>query len=164
MLWALTAALSATGNNAVATYFVQLGEHAGLPAALTGNLLSLSTALAIAVRLAAGALTDLAPRHNPTVITAMMAGTLGLVLISTGSLVLFVAGAVLSFSAGWGWTGLLLATTLRLVPDRTENAGHTVQVGIYSGATVAPFAFGALSSTLGFTGTALIAAAPGGHG
>ncbi|MFC4015782.1 MFS transporter [Nonomuraea purpurea] len=159
VLWALAAALSATGNNAVATYFVQLGDHAGLPALLTGNLLSLSAVLAIAVRLTAGALTDLAPRHNPTVITAMMAaGALGLVLIATGSPVLFVAGAVLSFSAGWGWTGLLLATTLRLVPGRTENAGHTVQVGIYSGATVAPFAFGALSSTLGFTGTALIAA------
>jgi catechol 2,3-dioxygenase-like lactoylglutathione lyase family enzyme len=67
-------------------------------------------------------------------------------------------GFLLTFSAGWGWTGLLLATTLRLVPGRAENAGHTVQVGIYAGAAVAPFAFGALSSVLGFAGAALIAA------
>jgi predicted MFS family arabinose efflux permease len=158
-LWALAAALSATGNNAVASYFVQLGTHSGLATTITGNLLSLSAVIAIAVRLAAGALTDWAPRRNPAVITAMMlTGALGLALIAIGTPVTFVLGAVLTFSAGWGWTGLLLATTLRLLPGRAENAGHTVQVGIYAGAAIAPFAFGVLSSALGFTGAALIAA------
>jgi MFS family permease len=82
VLWALAAALSATGNNAVASYFVQLGAHSGLATTITGNLLSLSALIAIAVRLAAGALTDRAPRRNPAVITAMMlTGALGLALI-----------------------------------------------------------------------------------
>ncbi|MFD4833853.1 MFS transporter [Streptomyces uncialis] len=158
-LWALAAALSAAGNNAVATYFVQLGAEAGLSGTLTGNLLSLSALCAIAVRLAAGALTDRAPHHNPAVIAAMMAsGGIGLVLISTGSPTAFLAGAVLAFSAGWGWTGLLLAAALRLVPDRAEHAGHTVQVGIYTGATVAPFAFAALTGAVGFAGASLAAA------
>ncbi|MEV4754450.1 MFS transporter [Micromonospora sp. NPDC049559] len=158
-LWALAAALSATGNNAVATYFVELGTHAGLGTALTGNLLSLSALFAIAVRITAGALTDRAPRRNPAVIvTMMLTGGLGLALIAIGTSTTFVLGAILAFSAGWGWTGLLLATTLRLVPGRTEDAGHTVQVGVYAGATIAPFAFGALSSTFGFPATALVAA------
>ncbi|GAA2944400.1 hypothetical protein [Streptomyces enissocaesilis] len=69
-----------------------------------------------------------------------------------------VVGAALAFSAGWGWTGLLLATTLRLVPGRAENAGHTVRVGLCTGATVAPFAFGALSGAFGFASTVLVAA------
>jgi predicted MFS family arabinose efflux permease len=159
VLWALAAALSATGNNAVATYFVELGTHSGLGTAVTGNLLSLSALLAIAVRITAGALTDRAPHRNPTVIvTMMLTGGLGLALIAIGTSMTFVLGAILAFSAGWGWTGLLLATTLRLVPSRTEDAGHTVQVGVYSGATIAPFAFGALSSALGFPVTALVAA------
>lgn len=160
VLWAVAAALSATGNNAVATYFVQLGAHSGLPATVTGNLLSLSALLAIAVRLCAGALTDRAPRRNPAVITAMMlAGGLGLALIATGTPATFVLGAALAFSAGWGWTGLLLAATLRLVAHQAaENAGHTVQVGIYTGAAVAPYAFAALSSSFGFDGAAFIAA------
>jgi len=64
----------------------------------------------------------------------------------------------LAFSAGWGWTGLLLATTLRLVPSKAENAGHTVQIGIYTGASIAPYTFAALSSAFGYAGTALIAA------
>ncbi|MER7617819.1 MFS transporter [Nonomuraea wenchangensis] len=159
VLWALAAALSATGNNAVATYFVELGTHTGLGTTVTGNLLSLSALFAIAVRIIAGALTDRAPRRNAAVIVAMMlTGGLGLALIAIGTATTFVLGAILAFSAGWGWTGLLLATTLRLVPGRTEDAGHTVQIGVYAGATVAPFAFGALSSALGFPATALLAA------
>jgi MFS family permease len=158
-LWALAAALSATGNNAVATYFVELGTHSGLSTTVTGNLLSLSALFAIAVRITAGALTDRAPRRNPAVIvTMMLTGGLGLALIAIGTSTTFLLGAILAFSAGWGWTGLLLATTLRLVPGRTEDAGHTVQVGVYAGATIAPFAFGALSSTFGFPVTALVAA------
>ncbi|MEU4512359.1 MFS transporter [Nonomuraea wenchangensis] len=159
VLWALAAALSATGNNAVATYFVELGTHTGLGTTVTGNLLSLSALFAIAVRIIAGALTDRAPRRNAAVIVAMMlTGGLGLALIAIGTATTFVLGAILAFSAGWGWTGLLLATTLRLVPGRTEDAGHTVQIGVYAGATIAPFAFGALSSALGFQATALLAA------
>ncbi|WP_158624093.1 MFS transporter [Micromonospora sp. HM5-17] len=160
VLWALAAALSATGNNAVATYFVPLGTHAGLSATVTGNLLSLSALLAIAVRLAAGALTDRAPHRNPAVITGMMlAGGLGLALVAISTPVTFVLGAVLAFTAGWGWTGLLLATALRLVAGRAENAGHTVQTGIYTGASIAPYAFAMLSHTVGLSGAALVAAA-----
>ncbi|MEV5705245.1 MFS transporter [Actinoallomurus sp. NPDC052274] len=159
VLWALAAALSATGNNAVATYFIQLGTRSGLPATVAGDLLSLSALLAVAVRLGAGALTDRAPRRNSAVITTMMlTGGLGLVLIAIGTPVTFVFGSVLAFSAGWGWTGLLLATTLRLVARKAENAGHTVQIGIYTGATVAPYAFAGLAGAYGFTGAALIAA------
>ena len=54
--------------------------------------------------------------------------------------------AILAFTAGWGWTGLLLATARRLVSACGETAGHTVQVGV-----VAPYIFGALTNTLGFT-------------
>jgi hypothetical protein len=159
VLWAVAAALSATGNNAVATYFVQLGTHAGLTPTITGNMLSLSAVLAIAVRLTAGALTDRAPRRNPAVITAMMlTGGLGLGLVAIGTPATFLLGAVLAFSAGWGWTGLLLATTLRQVAGKAENAGHTVQIGIYTGATVAPYSFAALSDAVGFAGAALTAA------
>lgn len=98
VLWALAAALSATGNNAVASYFVALGTQSGLATEVTGNLLSLSALIAIAVRLAAGALTDRAPGRNPAVITAMMLiGALGLALIAIGTPVTFLLGAVLAF-------------------------------------------------------------------
>jgi cyanate permease len=159
VLWGLAAALSATGNNAVATYFVQLGAHSGLSAAGAGSMLSFSAVLAIAVRLVAGVLTDRAPHRNPAVITVMMlAGGFGLALVALSTPVTFVLGAVLAFSAGWGWTGLLLATALRVVGGRAENAGHTVQMGLYTGATIAPYTFAALSDAFGFAAAALTAA------
>ncbi|WP_134715083.1 MFS transporter [Saccharomonospora xinjiangensis] len=162
VLWSLAAALSAIGNNAVASYFVQLGTQSGTSVAVAGNLLSLSAILAIAVRIVTGALADRTPHRNPTVITGMMlTGAAGLALIAIGTPATFVLGAVLAFSAGWGWTGLLLSTTLRLVPGRAENAGHTIQVGVYTGATIAPFAFGAISGALTFSIAALAAAAAG---
>jgi hypothetical protein len=77
------------------------------------------------------------PDPPPAVITAMMlTGGIGLTLIAIGTPTTFVLGAVLAFSAGWGWTGLLLATTLRLAGCKAENAGHTVQTGIFTGAAM----------------------------
>jgi MFS family permease len=90
----------------VATYFVELGTHSGLGTTVTGNLLSLSALFAIAVRITAGALTDRAPHRNSAVIVRMMlTGGLGLALIAIGTSTTFVLGAILAFSAGWGWTG-----------------------------------------------------------
>src|SRR5690606_40860707 len=57
-----------------------------------------------------------------------LSGGAGLALISLGSPATFLIGAVLAFSAGWGWTGLLLASAIHLLPGRAENAGHLVQV------------------------------------
>ncbi|MEV0046774.1 MFS transporter [Nocardia rhamnosiphila] len=161
-LCAIAAALSATGNNAVASYFVELGHHAGLASAVAANLLSVSAVIAVGVRIVVGLVTDRTPRRNPTIVAAMMfTGAAGLALIATGTPTGFLIGAILAFAAGWGWTGLLLATTLRLVPDRAEQAGHTVQVGIYTGAAIAPFTFSTLSTTFGFDTAALIAATAG---
>lgn len=88
----------------------------------------------------------------------MLTGGVGLALIAIGTPTTFILGAALAFSAGWGWTGLLLATTLRLVARRAENAGHTVQIGIYTGAAIAPYTFATLSSAFGDSGAALISA------
>lgn len=160
VLWALAAALSAAGNNALATYFVDLGAASGLTAALAGTLLSFSAVLAIAVRLVAGALTDRAPDRNPALVAAMMlTGALGLALVAVGTPAMFVLGAALAFTAGWGWTGLLFAAALRLVGDRAENAGHMLQTGVFAGATVAPYAFAVLSDRMGAGGAAMVVAA-----
>lgn len=82
-------------------------------------------------------------------------------LIATSTPTGFLIGAIAAFAAGWGWTGLLLATTLQLVPGRAEQAGHTVQIGVYTGAAIAPFTFSALSTTFGFDTAALVAAGAG---
>ena len=64
-------------------------------------------------------------------------------------------GAVLAVAGGWGWTGLLLAASFRLVPERTQSAGAAMQFGLFGGAAIAPLGFGGLSTTIG-----LLAIAP----
>lgn len=156
----LAAALSATGNNAVASYFVQLGTNSGLATALAGNLLSASALIAVAVRIAAGALTDRAPHRNPAVIAMMMlTGALGLTLIAIGNPDHVRARRGTGLLRRLGLDRAAARHHVAAGPSRAEYAGHTVQVGVYTGATIAPFAFGTLSSSFGFAGTALMAAA-----
>lgn len=88
----------------------------------------------------------------------MFAGGTGLAHVAVGTPVAFFAGALLVFTAGWGWTGLLLATTIRLLPGHAATAGRSVQVGLYSGAAPAPYAFGTLSAAAGYPAAALGAA------
>ncbi|QKG18895.1 MFS transporter [Actinomadura verrucosospora] len=159
VLWTLAAGLATIGSNAAASYFVQLGTHSGLSTALAGLMQSLAGVVAVAVRLAAGGFADRAPRRNPALVIAMMlSGAAGLALVAAGSPAAFVAGALLAVAGGWGWTGLLLAAVMRLLPGQGERAGATVQIGLFGGAAVAPLAFGAASSALGVPATVLIAA------
>ncbi|MBA8926155.1 MFS family permease [Kutzneria viridogrisea] len=159
VLWTVGAALATIGSNATASFFVQLGTGSGLSTTVAGTMLSLASLLAVAVRLVAGVRADRAPQHNPLVVAAMMlSGALGLVLIALGTPVTFVLGAVLVVAGGWGWTGLLLSAVLRLLPGQAARAGATVQIGLFGGAALAPFAFGALSSSVG-TSTAVLLAA-----
>ncbi|MBO2460752.1 MFS transporter [Actinomadura violacea] len=159
VLWTVAAGLATIGSNAAASFFVQLGTHSGLSTALAGLMQSLAGVVAVAVRLAAGGFADRAPRRNPALVTAMMlSGAAGLALVAAGSPAAFVAGALLAVAGGWGWTGLLLAAVMRLLPGQGERAGATVQIGLFGGAAVAPLAFGAASSALGVPATVLIAA------
>lgn len=159
MLWTVAAGLATIGSNAAASFFVQLGTHSGLSTGLAGLMQSLAGVVAVAVRLAAGGLADRAPRRNPALVTAMMlSGAAGLALVAAGGPAAFVAGALLAVAGGWGWTGLLLAAVMRLLPGQGERAGATVQIGLFGGAAVAPLAFGAASSALGVPVTVLVAA------
>jgi len=159
VLWALAAGLATVGSNAVASYFVQIGTHSGLSTSVAGLMQAAASIVAIVVRLVAGGLADRAPHRNPAVVAVMMlSGVAGLTLISLGVPAAFMAGAVLAVAGGWGWTGLLLAAVIRLLPGEGARAGATVQIGLFGGAAVAPFAFGAASTAFGISATVLVAA------
>ncbi|MFC5180973.1 MFS transporter [Actinomadura harenae] len=159
VLWTLAAALATIGSNAMASYFIQIGTHSGMSTGLAGIMQSVAGLLAVAVRLVAGMAADRAPRRNPAIVAGMMlAGGIGLLITSAGNPVCFVLGAVLTVAGGWGWTGLLFAAVLRVLPGDGARAGGQVQLGLFTGAAIAPFAFGAVSGPLGLASTLLIAA------
>ncbi|MGI5224326.1 MFS transporter [Actinoallomurus sp. CA-142502] len=159
LLWTLAAGLATVGSNSAASYFIQIGTHSGLSTATAGLMQSLAGVLAIAVRLTAGGVADREPRHNPAVVAAMMlSGALGLALTAFGTPVAFIVGAVLAVAGGWGWTGLLLASVMRLLDGQGARAGAWVQAGLFTGAAITPFAFGAVAGAVGIPAAVLLAA------
>jgi hypothetical protein len=123
-------------------------------------LLSAASALAIVMRVTLGALGDLRPRSNPSIVASMMLmGSLGLIIISWGTPTTFVVGILLVVAGAWTWNGLLVASAIRLLPGTAARATGTLQVGFFSGATTAPLAFSALSTTLGVGNSLMIVAA-----
>lgn len=159
-IWTAGALLGTVGVNSVAVFFIVLGTHSKLTDATAGLMLTAASVVAVLVRLIAGALVDRKPQINPLIAAALMAsGALGLVVMSFATPATFILGAVLAVAGGWGWTGLLLAAAFRLVPERPQNAGAAMQLGLFSGAAIAPLGFGLLSATIGLTGTILTAAA-----
>ncbi len=159
VVWSAAAALATIGNNVGAAYFIQIGSASGFSAATAGTLQMVASVLGIAVRLGSGGLADRAPHRIPrTVAVMMLTGTVGLAVIVVGTPVAFVAGALLAVAGGWGWTGLLLAATMRLLPGESARAGAAMQGGLFAGAAVGPLSFGVLSGHLGIPTTVGIAA------
>ncbi|QHC24743.1 MFS transporter [Streptomyces sp. GS7] len=158
--WSVAAALATIGSNVGSAYFIQIGTASGFSAGTAGTLQMLASVLGIAVRLGSGRQADRAPHRIPRTVAAMMlTGTAGLALITAGTPVTFLAGALLAVAGGWGWTGLLLAATMRLLPGESARAGAAMQGGLFAGAAIGPLSFGALSGQFGIPATVGLAAA-----
>ena len=83
----------------------------------------------------------------------LAAGSAGFALMASDTAALFVFGALVAFTLGWGWPGLF---NLAVVDSNRETPGSATgvsQTGIYVGAAAGPAAFGALASGAGY-GTA----------
>ncbi len=159
-IWTCGALLGTVGVNSVAVFFVVLGTHSRLSDRTTGLMLTAASVVAVLVRLIAGALADRRPQVNPLIAAGLMGtGAVGLAVMSFATPATFILGAVLAVAGGWGWTGLLLAASFRLVPERPQSAGAAMQFGLFGGAAIAPLGFGVLSTTIGLTATILVAGA-----
>lgn len=161
LLWTIAAAFGSVGTNTTVSFFVEIGGNSGFEAATAGLVLSAASVLAIAARAGAGALADLRPRANPLAVAVMLLiGAVGLVVLSWGTPSGFLIGTLLLIAGVWSWHGLLLASAIRLQTASAAKSAAWLQVGLFSGPTVAPLIFGSLSaSTLGIGGVVLAAAA-----
>lgn len=105
-------------------------------------------------------LADLRPRANVAAVVGMvLMGSLGLAVIAQGTPVTFLIGALMLVKGLWGWNGLLVTAAIRLLPGSSARALGSLQVGFFSGATVAPFLFGAVSAAASFWVALLVVAA-----
>lgn len=160
ILWALGAGLATVAVTATASFFVPVATASGFSAATAGLLALAAGGLAAAVRVVVGLFADRRPYANvATVVGMILMGCVGLTVISIGTPVAFLGGALLLVMGLWGWNGLLVASTIRLLPGSSARALGSLQVGFFAGATAAPILFGAVSAEVGFVGALLAVAA-----
>lgn len=148
---ALTGFAGAAAVASIGTFLVRAAEDAGL-AASTGRLvLTGGSILLIGMRILWGSLADRAVVDpEPMVVRLLVGGTVGYLLLSTGTLPGFVAGAALAFGAGWAWPGLLFLTLVRRFPSAAGRPSGQVQRGMFVGAMIGPFLFGVVADAVSF--------------
>jgi predicted MFS family arabinose efflux permease len=92
------------------------------------------------------------------VVILLAAGSAGFALMSSDGEAVFVLGALVAFTLGWGWPGLFNLAVVDSNRDTPGSATGVSQTGIYVGGAVGPAAFGALAAGAGY-GTAWVAVA-----
>ena len=159
LLTALGAALATAGPSALGAYLVASAVDVGIGEGTAGLLAALASGLSLAMRVSLGARADRARDYGLAVVVMLLgAGSLGFALMASNAVVLFVLGALVAFTLGWGWPGLF---NLAVVDSNRETPGSATgvsQTGIYLGAAAGPAAFGALAAGAGY-GTAWLVVA-----
>lgn len=130
---------------AMATFLSESAVAGGWSPSGAGVLLAASSLAGVASRLVVGWSVDRWQRRPLGVVTAMLvAGSGGYVLLSARSPITFVLGAMLAFTAGWGWPGLFNYAVVHANPQAPGPAAAIVLGGAAIGAAAGPLLFGAL--------------------
>jgi predicted MFS family arabinose efflux permease len=166
ILIALGAALGSAAPCALSAYLVASAVDAGIAEGAAGVLAAAGSAVSLAVRLAVGVRADLRSDYGFGMVVVLLAlGCAGFLLLATGAVAPFVAGAILAFALGWGWPGIFNMAVVHLYREAPGAATGVSQTGIYIGAAGGPAGFGALYAAFGYevawlaTGAVALAAA-----
>jgi predicted MFS family arabinose efflux permease len=150
---AVGAALAAGGANALSTYLVASAVDAGIEEGMAGLLAALGSGTSLALRIYVGVRADRRRDYGyATIVLLLVLGAAGYLLMATGAIAPFVAGAVVAFALGWGWPGLF---NLAVVENHREAPGAATgitQSGIYVGAAAGPALYGLVSHGLDYEG------------
>ncbi len=160
------AALGIGGIDAFATFLVTYAVDVGFSATAAGLLLATGSMTGIATRLIAGHQMDRRDIGGlPTVSLFLFLGAIGLAVIAAGVESLVVLGTFVAYLFGWGWSGLLTYSVVRVNPLAPAAATGVTMTGTFVGAAIGPPLFGVLAEGISFgvawVTTALALAAAG---
>lgn len=126
--------------------------QSGVSADVTGIVVALASAFAIATRLFAGWWLDRRPITSlRPVVWIMLVGVLGLLMLATGHPVLSVVGVAISFVGTWGWPPLVLLLIVNSWAEQPGRATGLMQLGAGFGSAGGPLLFGILATVAGYT-------------
>lgn len=139
-----TAAATALGG-----FLVPAAVAAGVPASTAGWMAVVGSVSGVLSRLLVGWYADRRRGGGVLHVVALMLalGAVGLALLSVGQPGLMWWGAVMAYSCGWGWTGLMMLVGVRLSPHAPAAASGILQAGGSTGAALGPVLFGMAAET-----------------
>lgn len=150
----------AAAAGTLGAFLVNAAVDAGIAEGPAGLLVSVGSAIGIAVRLLAGRLADRrAGGHLRVVSLMLVAGSLAYALYATEVAWVLLLATPLAFGAGWGWPGLFNLAIVRAHPAAPGAASGVTQTGTYIGAVAGPVIFGAVVEAAGYRAAWLLAAA-----
>jgi MFS family permease len=150
----------AAAAGTLGAFLVNAAVDAGIDEGPAGLLVSVGSAIGIAVRLLAGRLADRrAGGHLRVVSRMLVAGSVAYALYATEVAWVLLVATPLAFGAGWGWPGLFNLAVVRAHPAAPGAASGVTQTGTYVGAVAGPVIFGAVVEAAGYRVAWLLAAA-----
>jgi len=152
VILAVAAAFASAAPTAMGSFAVEYAVHVGLEPAVGGIILTIGSAIGIAVRIVLGNWADRRPFDQLWLISRMLAGgaviLLAFILASSGFGVLIAIS--LGFAVAWGWPGLFQFAIVTKHESAPAVASGITLVGVFSGAMIGPFAFGHLVVRMGY--------------
>lgn len=149
---AVGAGLGIFGTDALATFLVPYAVDVGFGQASAGLLLAVGSTCGILMRLAAGHYVDRTGASSLSSVALFLAlGAVGFAVLAVDTQVTVVAGSLLAFALGWGWSGLFTFIMIQRNPSQPARVTGITMTGIYVGAATGPPLFGVLANRISFT-------------
>jgi cyanate permease len=150
----------AAAAGTLGAFLVNAAVDAGVAEGPAGLLVSLGSAIGIAVRLLAGSRADRRDGGHLRVVSLMLiAGSVAYFLYATEQPLALVAATPLAFGAGWGWPGLFNLAVVRAHPSAPATASGITQTGTYIGAVAGPVVFGGVVEAASYRAAWILAGA-----
>ena len=147
-LWVLTlgAGLAAAAATSIGVFLVDSAVQSGTSPGAAGLLFAGAALVGLVIRVVLGAAMDAFPSRSPYVLISnlLLVGTVGYTLLAIGTPAVFVVGALLAYTGGWTWPGLLHFAVVRDNRRGAASATGIVQTGLSLGSALGPFSFGIL--------------------
>jgi MFS family permease len=158
-LVALGIGLGAASASTLGAFLVSAAVDSGLSEGGAGLVLTLGSAVGIAVRLTAGARADKRDGGHLRVVSMMLlAGAIAYCLLATGVPWVYVVATPLAFATGWAWPGLSNLAIVLANPTAPGAATGITQTGTYAGAVAGPLLFGVVADHASYGAAWLVAA------
>jgi predicted MFS family arabinose efflux permease len=151
--YVLAGAIGFTGSGSAGVFVVSYLVRAGTEPAVAGTCFALGSGLAVAIRVAAGWLTDRAASpfnvERLTARTLLVGGVAFLAMVPRWDGLAYVA--VLALGVAWAWNGLFFHGLARRAPGSLGLVSGRAQSRMAAGMMIGPIVFGAIADAWGYT-------------